>query len=277
MSRVTTPLPPGLAAALAERGATVTLIETEGPRRFVTAGELFGRFTTVAADQATFAHEVAARAAVGAVLPLRAPEVLAAGPDWMLEPALPRRAPAGARAVGAAIAAALTIPAVELPTAPEGTGGERRGERWRRRARMIGGGVRVADLLLARRDPGLPLVRSHGDFHAGNILCDDDGPWIIDWEMTGMRPVGYDLLSLWPTLDDAGDRELVLEAAFAQAGAEHRAGVLRLRFSLLVRALAAVAGAPQGIGGVGPPAGVLRRLLVEARSEADLPSRKHGL
>jgi hypothetical protein len=268
MSRVTPDLPAGLAAALAERGATVERVEEEGARRYVSAGELFGRFTTAPADEPSFAHEVAARAVVGAALPLRAPEVVASGPGWTLEHAVPRRPPAGATPVRATIAAALAIPALTLPDAPEGAGGEGSGERWRRRARMAFGGLRPADLLAARRDPGLPLVTTHGDFHAGNVLCDADGPWVVDWELTAQRPLGYDLLSLWPTLEDPADRDLVLEAAFAQAGPAQRDGVLRLRFALLVRALAAVAGAPRGVGGVGPPERVLRELLAEARREA---------
>jgi aminoglycoside phosphotransferase (APT) family kinase protein len=133
---------------------------------------------------------------------------------------------------------------------------------------MAASGLRPADLLLARRQPELPRVTAHGDFHAGNILCEADGPWIIDWELAAPRPLGYDLLSLWPTLADPFDRRLVLEAALEQAGPEHHTEILRLRFALLVRALAAVVGAPRGFGGVGPPASELRKLLADARREA---------
>lgn len=268
MCRVTSDLPAGLAAALAERGAQVERVEAEGARRYVSAGAWFGRCTTVAGDEPSLAHEVAVRAVVGGELPLRAPEIVASGPGWTLEPAVPRRPPAGARDVGATVAAALAIAALDLPEAPPGAGGEGGGARWVRRARMAVGGVRFGDLLAARRGTGLPLVTSHGDFHAGNVLCGDDGPWVIDWELTGRRPVGYDLLTLWPTLHDPADRALVLDAALAQAGPEHRAGILRLRFTLLVRALAAIAGVPRGVGGVGPGERELRALLAEARREA---------
>jgi len=109
MSRVTTDLPPGLTAALAERGAPVDRIEEEGARRYVAAGPWFGRCTTAAADEPSFAHEVAVRAVVGGELPLRAPEIVASGPGWTLEPAVPRRPPAGPAAVEATIAAARRL------------------------------------------------------------------------------------------------------------------------------------------------------------------------
>src|SRR5689334_14056330 len=124
MSRVTTDLPAGLAAALAERGAVVERVESEDARRYVTAGELFARFTTAAGDEPSFTHEVAVRRVVGTALPLRAPEIVASGPGWTLERAVPRRPPAGEAEVRAAIAAALAIPALELPKAPPGAGGE---------------------------------------------------------------------------------------------------------------------------------------------------------
>lgn len=268
MSRVTTDLPAGLAAALAQHGAAVERVASEGSRRYVSAGALFGRFTTAAGDEPSFAHEVAVRAIVGGSLPLRAPAIVASGPGWTLEQAVPRRPPAGEAAVRATIAAALAVADLDLPVAPPGAGGEGGGARWRRRARMAFGGVRPGDLLAARRAPELPLVASHGDFHAGNVLCGDDGPWVIDWELTARRPVGYDLLTLWPTLESEADRALVLDAALAQAGPDHRTGVLRLRFALLVRALAAVAGAPRGVGGVGPGERELRGLLARARRES---------
>src|SRR4051794_34241279 len=124
MSRVTPDLPAGLAAALAEHGATVERVEEEGARRYVSAGELFGRFTTAPGDEPSFAHEVAARAVVGTALPLRAPGIVASGPGWTLERAIARHPPAGDTAVRATIAAALAIPALELPDAPDGVGGE---------------------------------------------------------------------------------------------------------------------------------------------------------
>ena len=39
------------------------------------------------------------------------------------------------------------------------------------------------------------LVRSHGDFHPGNILYDRGKIWLIDWEYSGQRQQHYDLLT----------------------------------------------------------------------------------
>lgn len=36
----------------------------------------------------------------------------------------------------------------------------------------------------------------HGDFHQGNILCDGNKNWILDWENSGQKQIGYDLLIL---------------------------------------------------------------------------------
>ncbi len=36
----------------------------------------------------------------------------------------------------------------------------------------------------------------HGDFHQGNILCEGDKNWILDWENSGQKQIGYDLIIL---------------------------------------------------------------------------------
>ena len=33
----------------------------------------------------------------------------------------------------------------------------------------------------------------HGDFHQGNILSNGDNYWILDWENSGKKQIGYDL------------------------------------------------------------------------------------
>lgn len=38
------------------------------------------------------------------------------------------------------------------------------------------------------------LVQTHGDFQPGNILLGDGGPWLIDWEYTNRRQIGYDAI-----------------------------------------------------------------------------------
>ena len=264
-----TAMPAGLAAALSERDATPMSWQYEDARAYVTAaapdGGLFARFTRDRADAPAFAREVAIRRAVGDRLPLRAPPVLRHGDGWTLERELPRTPPRGSTAVAAVIDAARAVAALSLPELPavaSDAGG------WARRARSVLGGVRPDDRILARRSlqtTRLPLRLAHGDFHAGNLLCAPDGPWVIDWELCAPRPQGYDLLSLWPTLADADDRAAVLEAALADAGPGRRADVLALHHALLVRALAAVTGKDRGVGGHGPPAHELRGWLREAR------------
>ena len=36
----------------------------------------------------------------------------------------------------------------------------------------------------------------HGDFHQGNILANGDNYWILDWENSGIKQIGYDLFIL---------------------------------------------------------------------------------
>jgi glycosyltransferase involved in cell wall biosynthesis len=46
------------------------------------------------------------------------------------------------------------------------------------------------------RYANLPVAKSasHGDFQPGNILRNDSGTWLIDWEYSRERQLGYDLL-----------------------------------------------------------------------------------
>ena len=48
------------------------------------------------------------------------------------------------------------------------------------------------------RRPGPSTVETaetHGDFQPGNVLVARDGVWLIDWEYTGRRQAGFDLLT----------------------------------------------------------------------------------
>lgn len=36
----------------------------------------------------------------------------------------------------------------------------------------------------------------HGDFQEGNIICDGEKTWILDWEYSGRKQIGYDLFVL---------------------------------------------------------------------------------
>lgn len=167
----------------------------------------------------------------------------------------------------AVVAAALELPRRPLPAVPAAPAGEPGGTRGRavRLARMAQAGVRPADLARARRTwrtTRLPGVPAHGDFHTNNIIAAADGPWVVDWELCGERPLGTDLLTLWTTLAEPADRALVLDAARRQAGPARARDLDDLRHALVVRTLAAaVDPEPGGVG----DAAVLRALLRELR------------
>jgi hypothetical protein len=40
------------------------------------------------------------------------------------------------------------------------------------------------------------IAYCHGDFHQGNILSDEKNYWILDWEYSGHKQIGYDLFIL---------------------------------------------------------------------------------
>ena len=40
----------------------------------------------------------------------------------------------------------------------------------------------------------LSTAYCHGDFHQGNILSDGEKNWILDWENSGQKQIGYDLI-----------------------------------------------------------------------------------
>jgi len=43
---------------------------------------------------------------------------------------------------------------------------------------------------------GITVAYCHGDFHQGNILSDGEKFWILDWEYSGYKQIGYDLFIL---------------------------------------------------------------------------------
>ncbi len=45
-----------------------------------------------------------------------------------------------------------------------------------------------------KNDNDMVLAYSHGDFHPGNIICNDDNFWIMDWEHSGEKSLSYDLI-----------------------------------------------------------------------------------
>jgi len=50
--------------------------------------------------------------------------------------------------------------------------------------------------LIKSSDRNITTAYCHGDFHQGNIMCDGTKNWILDWENSGHKQIGYDLLIL---------------------------------------------------------------------------------
>ena len=200
---------------------------------------LFARHSADPADRAVFAHEAAVREVVGREGPLRAPAVLERGEDWLLEEAIPATQCEGAACVAAVAAAAERIMRLELPHGPPGAS-RGRIEAWRSRVRLVASKLPIRDVVRARRiASGSPLPErpSHGDFHAGNILYSDGAAWVVDWELSALRPAGYDLMRCCATMR-APEREALFEAAVDLVGTRHRPDLLRLRYAVAVQTIA---------------------------------------
>lgn len=237
--------PRGLADALRDREATVTALWHEHQRAYLrattAAGEVFGRYGDDPRDRAVLEHEASARRAVAGAEPLLAPPVLARGPSWMLEVAIEPEPLEGAAAVGLAVEASLRLAELVLPSPPEQGGRREHLTAARRRLRTLGSILPLSDVIRARRLAGateLPEVTSHGDFHAGNLLLSDASVWVIDWELSGLRPAGFDLMQLSATLPDRADAETLFEVTVDRLGPGSRSGLLKLRYVHLVRTIA---------------------------------------
>ena len=234
-------------------------------------GWLFARYTTDVGDQPTLAHEVAVRQVVGTERALRAPAVLERGRSWLLETGIRAERAEGATAVDAIASAAAILPGLRLPEAPEHR--RRRGPIAAiRRAALLGrSALETHDLLASRRilaRPGLESVTIHGDFHVGNILLSRGVAWVVDWELCGHGPAGLDLMQCWATLDRAEDRERLFEAAVRQVGEHRRPEIVRLRYAVLVRTIAAKIAAPAEFDRDPEGAAKLVRVLPEIREQA---------
>ena len=234
-------------------------------------GRLFGRWSDDPDDEPTFAHEAEVRELIGAEGPLRAPPVLDRAARWLLEQAVDPEAPRGPERVDAIIAAAERIAELDLPPAPIRT---MRGRfSLRTRVRILRSPLPVRDLRSARRtlaDPGLPSVTSHGDFHRGNVLVKDGVAWVVDWELSGRRPAGYDLMQFWATLEEPDDRSRLFQAAVNSIGPDRRSELLRLRHALVVRTIAGKFAAPMAFDRDRAGAHDLLELLPAVRGEAGL-------
>lgn len=229
-------------------------------------GDVFARWSTDPSDAAVFAHEAAVRAALaGEQGGLRVPRVLAAGERWMLEQAVRPDADAEA-AAAAAVGAAGRLAELTLPEPPTTATGRRGLLAYRlrllRRPRLLRELARVRALV---QHSTLPRVAAHGDFYPGNVLVSGGVAWVVDWELCGRRPLGYDLMHYWATTEDTLARAVVLEGALDLVGAANRADLLRLRYAVAVRVAASKLAA--AASGDRDPAGAQRLLrgLLELR------------
>jgi hypothetical protein len=232
-------------------------------------GRLFGRWSDDPADQPTLAHEAAVREIVGTAGPLRAPAVLESSAAWLLEEAVESEPCRGPERVDAVANAAEQIGQLELPPAPR----RDRAVSMRTRMRIVRSPLPLRDVRASRRtltDPGLPQVTSHGDFHRGNVLVRDCVAWVVDWELSGKRSAGYDVMQFWATLDDAQDREYLFELAVSSIGADRRRELLRLRHALVVRTIVGKLAAPMAFDRDPAGARELLALLPGLRAEAGL-------
>jgi hypothetical protein len=268
--------PSGLVQALGERDAVAgdswsVAGRTYGRARASDGERLFWRFSALAHDGAVIEHGLAVRAIVGSEPPLRTPAALAAGTDWLLEREVPDEPLAGPAVIAAVVEAAATLADLTLPELPGQVTGLAPLDLVRHRVRSlrrVGRDFAMARWLFARTR--LPQVTSHGDFHRGNLRIDGGRPWVLDWELVGRRPAGFDLMQLWTTLEDPADRDALLEATVALVGPRWREDVLRLRYVLLVRTLVTKLAPTQDVEPDLAAGGALRALLPEARAAAGL-------
>lgn len=267
--------PATLHAALLEHDARVVRVTDHAPRFHVRldspSGPLFAWYSDHPDDAEVLRHELAVRAVVGADHgELRAPPVLAHGPDWRLERMVVADPLHGADAVALVVRAWQRLMALDLPRR---AGRPAPASRWAtvaRRLRLLRSPLPTADVLRARRlaaSSRLPRVTSHGDFHPAHVLPADGSVWVIDWELSGRAPLGFDLMQLWAGLPDADDRALLLDATLRAVDASQRDEVLRLRYVALVRRIASKLAEHRRFGDRDPVAAeALLALLPEARA-----------
>lgn len=232
-------LPSGLTAALLERQAVATEWWREGKRLYLLAEgdgqRLFGRASDDSADQAVLAHEVQIRALLGQAGPLAVPAVLDFGQNWMLERAVSGTRWSGTEAKTLA-QASEQIARLAIPSAPSVFNDRyRRAAVVARRVRQVVRPALALDAVRARRILGsseLPSVTSHGDFHPGNVLFEGGRVWVFDWELSGVRPYGYDLMQFRANLVDPSERASVFQVALDLVGKKRESALLRLAYAL---------------------------------------------
>jgi hypothetical protein len=247
--------PEQLLDALRARGAFIEGFRLNPPRVRVWASspgeQLFAWYSTDQADQRVVEHEVAVRAAIGTEGPLRAPPVLAHGDLWRLEMALEFRRengparrqippPLTGEQIDAVVAAIAVLQRSELPQPPPQLVRRREAPiaRWRRRLLMLRSPLPARDVLRARQAfsrSALPLTTSHGDLHRKQIYPAPGGIWVVDWELLGKRPAGWDAVFLSWDLEDPEDRERLFLATLELVGPRYRSDLLTLKYAALVK------------------------------------------
>lgn len=130
-------------------------------------------------------------------------------------------------AAGAIAAAVEEPPSLRAPLAAHGGG------RWAgvvRLSRIVRSPLSPPEFRGARAAAAtLPRdTLAHGDYVLHNILFDTSkgSVTIIDWEFLTRAPAHQDLLMLWPRLEEADDRALVLEEVERTTKDRRAAGVL---------------------------------------------------
>jgi hypothetical protein len=179
--------------------------------------------------------EEAARLQWAARQGIPVPAVRDSRPEWLVtERAVNDGATGGRPYVEAAVAAARAIsgaaeppPSVRAPLPSHGGG------QWAglvRLSRIARSPLSPLEFRRARAAasalPGQALA--HGDFVLHNILFDAarGTVTVIDWEFLRYAPAHFDLLLLWPRLEAAEDRAVVLEAVLSTTQDRRAVGVL---------------------------------------------------
>jgi hypothetical protein len=270
--------PAGLLSVLEAEGADVVRVTDHAPRYHVRldspGGPLFAWYSGHPDDAVALRHELAVRAVVGHDGVLRAPPVLASGPDWRVERMIVPDPLEGPEVLGLVVRAWQRLTELDLPRRPSPRVVGSRAEVVRRRLRLLRSPLPTADLVRARRlavsaAAALPAVTSHGDFHGAHVLPKDGVVYVIDWEVSGRAPLGLDLMQLWAGLPRAEDRGLLLGAAVDVVGPEHRGALLQLRYVALVRRIASKLAELRRFGDPDPEqARALLALLPEVRAQA---------
>jgi hypothetical protein len=205
------------------------------------------------------------------------PDVLAAADDgrWLLSRRVQPGGASGERWVAAAVDAALRMAPLPAPPGEPWTPPPPRAfGRVRMSAedtgRLLRGGVRLGELRTVRAAARqLPLAEvTHGDYRAANAVLDEEQDRVVVLEWSGVRsgPRHADLLTLWATTPDAGDRALVADEVLRRTAGWEQADVGLLWHAVALEQLVLRLTRPDR--GDGLDTAFARARLVEARRTA---------